>query len=246
MSDLVLVTGASSDIGRALISSLAAPGVTILAHYHSSGEPLEALRASLPSGSTLVPLRADLRQPAEVEAMIARVTREHGTPNKLVHLAASKFALTRLTQFDWEAALGDLEIQVHTLAALLKSFLPAMTKGTAPGKVVVLSSSVTLGLPPKWLSSYSIVKYAQLGLVRAAAAEYAGKNVTINAVSPSMVGTRFLSDVPEKYVEMAAAAHPYQRNARIDEVVPLLAFLLSPASDYITGANMPVTGGSAA
>lgn len=178
--------------------------------------------------------------------MIARITEEHGTPNKLVHLAASKFALTRLTQFDWEAVQADFEIQVHTLAALLKSFLPTMTKGTEPGKVVVLSSSVTLGLPPKWLSSYSMVKYAQLGLVRAAAAEYAGKNVTINAVSPSMVSTRFLSDVPEKFVEMAASAHPYQRNARIDEVVPLLAFLLSPASDYITGANMPVTGGSAA
>jgi 3-oxoacyl-[acyl-carrier protein] reductase len=105
-------------------------------------------------------------------------------------------------------------------------------------------SSVTLGVPAKFMSGYTLVKYAQLGLLRALAAEYAGTSVNINAVSPYMVETQFLSEIPEKAREMAAAAAPEKRLATPAEVVSVIQFLLSSGSDFLNGANIPVTGGT--
>jgi 3-oxoacyl-[acyl-carrier protein] reductase len=80
--------------------------------------------------------------------------------------------------------------------------------------------------------------------MRALAAEYAATPVRINAISPSMVQTQFLGDLPQVAVEMSAAASPLGRNAAPDDLVGALTFLLSPAADYITGVDIPIAAGS--
>jgi 3-oxoacyl-[acyl-carrier protein] reductase len=107
-----------------------------------------------------------------------------------------------------------------------------------------VSSSVTRGVPPKFMSMYTVVKHAQLGLMRALASEYAESGVSINAVSPGMVETRFLENVPDMVKEMSAAAIPRHRNAQPDDVVDAIEFLLSSKAGYITGIELPVTGGA--
>jgi 3-oxoacyl-[acyl-carrier protein] reductase len=67
--------------------------------------------------------------------------------------------------------------------------------------------------------------------------------LNINAISPSMVETGFLKKVPEKIVEMSAEQHPLKRNATPEDIAPLAHFLLSSGSDYMTGVNVPVSGG---
>jgi 3-oxoacyl-[acyl-carrier protein] reductase len=103
---------------------------------------------------------------------------------------------------------------------------------------------VTLGVPPKYLSTYTILKYAQLGLVRALAAEYGELGVSVNAVSPSMVETQLLSEVPRQIVEISQSQNPMGRNATADDVAGAIAFLLSESTGFINGVNLPVTGGS--
>jgi 3-oxoacyl-[acyl-carrier protein] reductase len=99
-------------------------------------------------------------------------------------------------------------------------------------------------VPPKALAHYTTTKYALLGLMKALAAEYADKHISINAVSPSMTETSFLSGLPVKLIELSAAAHPLKRNASTQDIAPIIKFLLSSDADYIGGANVPVTGGS--
>jgi 3-oxoacyl-[acyl-carrier protein] reductase len=79
--------------------------------------------------------------------------------------------------------------------------------------------------------------------MKALAGEYAGKKISINAVSPSMANTRFLSGLPQKLIEIVAEQHPLGRNARTEDVVPLIRFLLSEEAGYLTGVNIPVAGG---
>jgi 3-oxoacyl-[acyl-carrier protein] reductase len=102
-----------------------------------------------------------------------------------------------------------------------------------------------VNVPAKFMSAYTVVKYAELGLLRALASDYAGTAVNINGVSPYMVETQFLSEIPEKALQLAAAATPGKRLATAAEIVAAINFLLSSGSDYLYGVNLPVTGGTA-
>jgi 3-oxoacyl-[acyl-carrier protein] reductase len=165
-----------------------------------------------------------------------------GTPAQIVHLPALLLTYERLTKFDWERFQRDMAIQVQSAIVLLQRFAAKMSK--MPGaRFVFVLSSVTRGVPPKFMSMYTVVKYAQLGLMRAAAAEYAGTNLNINAISPGMIETRFLADLPELAVQMAAAANPKERNATPGDILGAIEFLLSPEAGYITGIDLPITGG---
>jgi len=83
------------------------------------------------------------------------------------------------------------------------------------------------------------------GLAKSLAADYASFGVTVNCVMPSMMETKFLADTSELIVQASAEANPMKRNARVEDVVPAMAFLLSEEAGFITGVTLPVTGGSA-
>ena len=100
------------------------------------------------------------------------------------------------------------------------------------GRVLFVLSSVVCGVPPKYMTMYTTLKYTQLGLMRSLAAEYASTSVGINAISPSMVETQFLSEISEIAVQMSAAANPQGRKrdsrgpARRNAVVAFTRILL--------------------
>ena len=79
---------------------------------------------------------------------------------------------------------------------ILQAFIPKMSKQNY-GKIVFMLSAYLLGIPPKFQSPYITVKYALLGLMRNLASEYAAKGIMVNAVSPDMMETKFLSELPE-------------------------------------------------
>ena len=243
--EILLLTGASSDLGLALMRRLIAlpDPPLVIAHGHGGLERIRAV-AGEPGGGAVQPIAADFSDRESVAAMAERIQAEHGSPTQIVHLPGLKLIYERFPRFSWEHFQRDLAIQVQSAVILLQRFLPRMAK-LPRAKVVFVLSSVTRGVPPKFLSMYTTIKHTQLGLMRALASEYAGTGVTVNAVSPSMVGTRFLQDLPEVAVEMAAANSPRKRHATPEEVVGAIAFLLSPDSDYINGAEIPVTAGSA-
>ena len=125
----------------------------------------------------------------------------------------------------------------------MQRFLPKLAKQKG-GRVVVMLSSVTLGVPPKALTQYTTVKFALLGLMKALASEYADKKITVNCISPSMIETQFLSLINERIVELSAESHPLKRNATVFDVVPSILMLMSDDAAYINGVNVPITGGS--
>ena len=107
----------------------------------------------------------------------------------------------------------------------------------------MMLTAYTENTPPKFLSSYVTVKYALLGLVKALAVEYADKGIAVNGVSPEMISTKFLRNMPQWVVEKNAAANPSGRNLAVEDVVPAIKFLLSDEAGQITGQNLVITGG---
>lgn len=240
MNNIVLIIGASSDIGLDLIRTID-EDCLILAHYNSSDEKL--LEVSKQITNKLVMLKADLSSEDDISELLDTIENSYDTPNKIIHLAAPKFENIRFKDVKWDNFQNDLNISLKSIIIILNKFLPILAKEKR-GKVVLMLSSVTLNIPPKALTQYTTVKYAMLGLVKSLASEYAGKNIQINAISPSMVETKFLNNINEKFVELSAYSHPLKRNAKVEDITPVIKMLLSKESDYINGINIPITGGS--
>ena len=238
--NIILIIGASSDIGLNLIKNISEDAF-IIAHYNSSNEKL--LELSKEITNELVTLKADLSKERDVSVFIDTVELNHGVPNKIIHLAAPKFENIRFKDISWDSFQNEINISLKSIVLILNRFLPKMAK-LKQGKVLIMLSSVVINVPPKSLSQYTTIKYAMLGLVKSLASEYADKNIQINSVSPSMVETKFLDNINEKLVELTAYSHPLKRNAEIAEITPIIKMLISKESDYINGVNIPITGGS--
>jgi len=238
--NIILIIGASSDIGLDLIKSID-EDCLILAHYNNSEDKLLKLSKNLKNEVVL--LKADLSSEDDILVMLNQIENDYGIPNKIIHLAAPKFENIRFKDISWDSFQNDINISLKSIVLILNRFLPKLAK-QKKGKVVIMLSSVVMNIPPKALIKYTTVKYAMLGLVKSLASEYAEKNIQINAISPSMVETKFLNNVNEKLVELSAYNHPLKRNANVEDITPILEMLISKESDYINGINIPITGGS--
>ena len=242
--DIVLIAGASSDIGIALIRRLLkSPGTVILAHHNTSVDRIKICQDES-GGERIHPFQCDFAASDAIGETMDRLIDQFGVPNKIVYLPALRLRYERFTKFNVEHFNRDMNIQILAAILILKKLLPTMSK-LARARVVFLLSSVVHGVPPKFLSMYTLIKHAQLGLMRALAVEYAATGVTVNAVSPSMVETRFLDDVPDLVKQMSASHSPKGRNALPEDLLGAIELLLSDESDFITGVDIPVTGGSA-
>jgi len=240
-----LIVGASSDIGIGYIKHLDTvinKGVVVIAHYRQSLEKLEKLQLKL-NYIKLDTIRCDLEKPELVIDMISQIKERYGCPTHILHLAGSRFEYMRIKKLDWGIISKDMEVQVHSIAEIFKAFLPTMLKNRY-GRCVIMLSEYTLGRPPKFMVNYNIVKSALYGLMKSAAAEYAGSNVCINGISPSMIETSFLSNLDPRQIELNAQNNAMKRNALVEEVISGIEFLMSDSSSYINGINLNVSGGN--
>lgn len=237
---VLLVLGASADIGIELISSTHEKYSYVLAHYNKTNLKLKELKEQL--GDKLRLFQADFLKLEDIISLIRNINSQGIIPTHIVHLPAEKYFIEKFKKTSWDRFQTGIDISLRSMVLIFKSFVPTMEKNKS-GKVVVLLSSYTGNNTPKYLSSYGTVKYAMLGLIKGLASEYADKGICFNGVSPSMVDTKFLSEVPELVVQQNAINNPKGRNLHVTEVVPTIDFLLSEESDFITGQNIFITGG---
>ena len=236
----LLITGASSDIGCELIKCIYEEYDIIVAHYYSSNKVLKELKNKL--GDKLKLIQADFSQKEDVQQMIYEIKTNDIVINHIVHLAAPKLKYAKFAKSETEHLELEMQKSLYAIVDLLKAFLPDMIKFQY-GRLVIMLSSVTVNVPPKYLSSYVTTKYALLGLVRSLAVEYGDKGITINGISPEMIETKFLSEIPDFVVEKGALESPLGRNLSVNDVVPMIQYLLSDFAVAINGQNLAITGG---
>lgn len=241
---IYLILGGSSEVGCELLKQLNNEKSNCLFWIHFYSNDKEIKQIELKNHNIIKCIKADLSNSDEVENLIQTIQSENCCPTHIVHLPATKFEYAKLKQFNWDKFCYDMEIQVHSLIQVLNSFLPEMINRKDYNKVVIMLSSVTISSPPKHLMCYNMIKYTLLGLVKSLASDYSGKKVNINAISPSMMETKFLSNIDSRIIEMNAANSNESKNAIVCDIVPAIRFLLSKDSNYINGINLNVSNGN--
>ena len=238
---ILLITGASSDIGIKLINEINKDYDYIIAHHNSDDGKLKELKQIL--GEKLILIKGNFKDEEATYQFVEKIKQTEKIPNHILHLPAGKCENMKFSKITWNKFQEDIEIALRSLVIILNNFLPYMAKNKY-GKVIVMLTSYTTNIPPKYLASYVTSKYALLGLVKALANEYADKGIKINGISPSMIETKFLENIPELIVKQNAMNSPTGCNLKVDDVVPTIKFLLSEEASCITGQNIAITNGN--
>ncbi len=234
-----LITGATSDIGKELILKLNSENSTFFLQGYSKLDNLKDFCCENNVKAEF--FKCDLSNEEEIDTFVKRL--DNFDINHFIHLPALAVVNTKFKKFDEDLFKRDFNVQVLSAIKISKTLLPKMAKNKF-GRVLFMSTSYTLANPPKNTASYIMNKTSLNGLMKSLATDYASFGVTVNAVSPSMIETGFLSGTSHLIVEAAAASHPLKRNATVLDVVPAMVFLISKDASYITGVNLPITGGA--
>lgn len=239
MEKTILITGGSGDLGLALVRALQQDADRLIVQGTGDLTALQALQQTIPQ---LHVISADLTDEVQLQHLVEQV-RALGQPTQFIHLPALQVVNTKFRNFDEERFEKDFSVQVRSAIKLCKAFVPGMAKAKY-GRVLFVLTAYLLGLPPKNVAAYVMAKSALQGLAKSLAVEYAAQGVTVNCVAPGMIETSFLANTSNLIVEASAQANPMGRNARVEDVVPAMRFLLSEEASYITGITLPITGGA--
>jgi 2-deoxy-D-gluconate 3-dehydrogenase len=236
---VAIVTGASRGLGKAAAEALVAEGAFVLAVARSTGD-LEKLQASAPERIAIATV--DMRNADEVAALADRAVAEFGRLDVVVNNAgiapAGKFSDQAQEQWD---EVFDVNVRAPAVLARAagKHFLAQRS-----GKIINVASTSGINGKPI-LVSYSASKGAILQFTKALAAEWARFGVQVNAIAPGAFETDAQAAVLEDPATLAARLKkiPAGRMGRGDEFGPLVCYLASPVSDFMTGSVVVIDGG---
>ncbi|MBQ8994212.1 MAG: SDR family oxidoreductase [Oscillospiraceae bacterium] len=232
----LLLLGADSDIGLSFLEEWDGP---VVAHVCKKAELLDACKTS----AKLYKVYGDFSSKEGIEIFLENVKSLNLEIGKILYLPSLPAIPTKYAKVTDDQLEKTFMVGYYAAFRVFQTFLPIMAKNGG-GQVAAILTSYCFGAPPKFLTPYVSSKYALYGLLRSLAVEYASKNITVNAIAPSMVETSFVSNLPAFTVEQEAQKSPLGRNATPADLVPILKLMLSGDAPYLNGAVIPVTSGS--
>lgn len=244
---IVLITGASSGIGRAAALLFAGKGAKVVAVGRSEKE-LNSLRDEVngADGSIKIVL-ADIRETRQVDKLVADTVESFGKIDVLINAAGTILngSIETTSLDDWDKMM---DINVRAVFYMMHKCAPHLEK--VKGNIVNVSSVTGLRAFPNLLA-YCVSKAAIDQLTRCSALELAPKGVRVNAVNPGVVVTNLHkrggmeSESYENFLEHSKTTHPLGRVGEPSEIADLIYFLASEKASWITGATYEIDGGRA-
>jgi 3-oxoacyl-[acyl-carrier protein] reductase len=238
----VLVTGATTGIGRAIAERFAREAAHVAVNFRSSREAAEQLVAQIrASGGSAIPVAADVSVEPEVRAMIEQVEREFGRLDVLVNNAGWS---TRVPHRKLEGLTDDIwnktfDINLRGPFYCVRAAVPLLRKQPGAAIVNVASVAGTTGVGSSM--AYAAAKAGVITMTKSLARALAPE-IRVNAISPGLIRTHFAGPNSSSDFTAEETATPLKRLATVDECAEVVLFLASSAT-AVTGQTILVDGG---
>jgi NAD(P)-dependent dehydrogenase (short-subunit alcohol dehydrogenase family) len=238
---IAIVTGASRGIGRGIAESLAEAGYDI-GLWDLDQQVLDTAQGIAELGVNTLGVQVDVTDPAEVASATAEVVRSLGQPTVLVNNAgiAERGYLESVELAKWDKVMA---VQPRGILICSQAVVGPMLERRSG--CIVNIASVSGMMPQPLFTAHSPSKAAVIALTQQMAVEWGPRGVRVNAISPGMVPTSVsesVYDEPSLY-EQRRSLIPLRRIGTPREMGAVVAFLVSAAASYVTGANIVVDGG---
>jgi NAD(P)-dependent dehydrogenase (short-subunit alcohol dehydrogenase family) len=242
----ILVTGASTGIGRATVELLARRGAKVFLVARNEARLVEAAGAITAEGGAAAHAAADVSDRAALLRAVDAAEHTFGPIDGLFANAGTGGRFAPLGAYDEEVFEAVMRTNLTSVFWAIKRLLPAMIARRRGSIVVTGSLASERGIANN--AAYVASKHAVLGLARAAASEAAPHNVRVNCVLPGFIETPMLMQLdpgasPQKLRDLLGQGVPMGRIGTAEELAELACFLLSDLASHITAQSIAVDGG---
>jgi len=238
---VVLITGASRGIGKAIAEECAKQGAIVAFTYISSEEKAKALEAELSAnGGVAKGFKSDAGNFDAAQKLVDDVVATYGTIDVLINNAGitRDTLLMRMTEEQWDEVINtNLKSAFNLTKAVQKPMLKAR-KGSIINMSSVVGVSGNAGQ-----ANYAASKAGLIGFTKSVAQELGSRNIRCNAIAPGFIETEMTAALDEKVVQDWRNSIPLKRGGNPVDVANATVFLASDMSAYITGQTLHVCGG---
>jgi 3-oxoacyl-[acyl-carrier protein] reductase len=237
---VALVTGASRGIGAAIAKRLAADGARVAITYAKDASSASAVVKAIESdGGKAIAIQADATDTEAVKNAVEKAVATLGRLDVLVNNAGTaipkKFEEATIEELD-----RVIDINIRGTFITTQAALKHMNNG---GRIIMIGSCVGERMMTPGLASYSATKGAVKMFSQGLSREVGSRGITVNNIQPGPIDTE-LNPAAGEWAVPQKAFTALDRYGHVEEVAALVAFVASPESSYITGANLTIDGGT--
>ncbi len=234
---IAIITGGTGGVGEAITKTLNNEGYFTIIIFNKNTQKAKLLEEELKNFEAY---SCDLGLDADIEKTMREIIQKHKRIDVLVNAASPQTKNARFTQKNLQDFKEQMQINYFGAVALIKYAAEIMI-AQKEGNIINILSQYTTATPPKGISDYIGAKYALLGITKSLAIELAQQNIRVNAISPGMIKTNFLSNLPSKAVEIVEQNTPLKLTTPQD-IANATLFLVSDKANKISGINLLICG----